>query len=1746
MLVGLVSLWLLLGCTSLGASLRAKRSVSPAWTGPATPSRMYAYTSPGRLPELRDTEGNPLPLRHTGVFAALRGHIAAVKVKQRFHNASEYPIEVIYTFPLPENSAVSDMRMTVGDRVIEAEIMRRQQARQTYQAARSEGHTAALLEQERPNVFTQSVANIAPGEDVDVEIRYLQTLTYDAGEYEFVFPMVVGPRFDPHGDSVPDAARISPPVVGQGVRTGHDIDIVVDAQAGPPIASWNAPTHEIDAQAVDGKLRVVLARRDELPNRDFVLRYRVTGPEPRATVLLGEPDAQQRGHYLMVVHPPHTDVDAEVGRREVIFVIDRSGSMNGPPLAMAKQTVRELLARLRPVDTFDVVGFASGTERLFGQPRPANATNLVAALKFVDGMVGGGGTMMDYAVRSSLSNQVAPGFNRYVLIMTDGFVSNEYEIFAGARDLVEEQAERGKVARVFGIGVGSSPNDLLIDGISRAGNGVSRHLGTREDPARVVNALMHDIDRPAMTKLTFPRLSPLRVEHYPAQIPDLFVSQPVVVMGRYHGQVGPTTVLHARRGHRSLRIQMDVHRIEGADDLLTTLWARAKVQELDARQWHGYDHRVAEQITQLGLQHRLVTEYTSFVAVDRTRVVSDGRPRQVVQPVDMPEDVDPAASGARQYQAELASMAALPTVEPQASAVAHASGSASTPGSTSSASSASSASAGASTLQHARQPASAEVEFTRVVKVQAPAVHSHSSTGSTVSAQEVRNIPVGSSTGRDFTQVVEIAPTATRDSAGISLAGTTGAESRYTVEGATINNPSFGTVGASVVQEFVEQIEVQEAGYDAEFGGASGGQVTARRISGSNVVRGVARFTFTPRLAVPRFILDTDNAVRTTETPDFVMQGVIAASGPLVKDRLFWSAGISTTGGRNSLVQSFHHRVDADGSGGYEDCPHENGAFDCAPGRSAITTDKFAEQRFRTGAVGAGYQLGLDWAINPRHLLRATVGGTPQFLRRSYRHAAFSPFDPMLTTDPLGGSTLVANGIINDHFGWDRSNALYSSLGYHGRIMDDRIELDATLAYSQYANQTAWRLDNPGLRDQPATQHRSHDGAELFDLLDRDGRLDLVPGAAAACNQSELPGTSCPVRLWMSGGLGQYGRDRSRRIEGRLATTHFFHAAGSHQLKYGLALEHLTRRTTSRYSGSNRADFYGRCANEGLSGDGGEWCFDPRTEQYLIANTERVDNHRYVVVDHEDPDQRTTFGYGRVRKEQGELSAIATPRGAGVRAPAYDERLSTQNYGLFLQDKWALMSNLHLSAGVRWELQDMRDIMGKRAVFIRDNVAPRLGVVYDWTDQGRSRLYASYGWFFTPLPVQLTSRVFGGLVDVRRTYRNGQCQGQQITIGGQTFARAQDGQPTEYCPDFAAGTSQLTEGAVVPRLRGQYSHQLQLGYDHEVIEDLIVGARWLHTDLRRAVEDVSTNGGQDYIIANPGVEVAREDIERQRQQCSELDGRLQALALDDPARAPLARDRQRCEALVDAFERVDRIFDAPRRSFDALTLEIRKRFARNWLLLASYTFSRLRGNYDGFVDPITGAINLGASVQYDTPELVRNSYGPLSFDTPHRLKLDGFYTFDLREVGRLTLGTSLRVSSGFPISLRGGHSFFAGAPVYVLPRGSGGRIQPNVRWNLSASYAYPLPGNLELEAGLRILNVTNSRAVMRVDEIYSFQTTRAVAGGTLDDLKHTKIQSTSDPRAFFQRTILARQGNYGVKTSFQTPLAASFDLQLRF
>ncbi len=640
-------------------------AIAPAQALASVGAPLAVYTDPGDLPYLRlatDPE-QQLPLEHTHVKAALTGFVAEVEVSQTYENPHAQPIEAVYTFPLPENSAVNHMRMVIGTRVINAQIEERKKARRIYQRAKQQGHTAALLEQERPNVFTQSVANIEPGKKIDVVIRYVQDLSYDAGQYEFVFPMVVGPRFMPGGkragpqsgsgthadtEAVPDASRISPPYVGRGQRSGHDISLELVADASLAVSDFSVPTHEVVARKpADGTLRLSLAEKDSLPNRDFVLRYRVAGAEPKATLFTSE--AGKRGRFFsLVIHPPALDVDGLVGRRELIFVVDVSGSMSGTPLGMCRSAMREAIRGLRPVDTFNILTFAGGTQAAFARPRPANSANIRRALGVVDSMRAGGGTYMADAVKAALSTEVAPGRHRYVFFMTDGYVGNEKEIIVASDRFVSALRARGQRARVFGFGVGSSVNRHLIDGLSKAGQGIAVYASAREDPARAVNRFYHYIDRAVLTDLSVDWAGLGVSELYPAAIPDLFASHPVIVHGRFGGAPSSAVSVRARAGERSLHIpvavrparaQGDAYKVQGA------LWARAKVDGLEELLWDGHSPAVQRDITRLGLDFDMVTRFTSFVAVDRSRRVGTGDPTTVVQPVEAPEGVDVEMAG---------------------------------------------------------------------------------------------------------------------------------------------------------------------------------------------------------------------------------------------------------------------------------------------------------------------------------------------------------------------------------------------------------------------------------------------------------------------------------------------------------------------------------------------------------------------------------------------------------------------------------------------------------------------------------------------------------------------------------------------------------------------------------------------------------------------------------------------------------------------------------------------------------------------------------------------------------------------------------------------------------------------------------------------------------------------------------------------------------------------------------------------
>ncbi|KIG19347.1 Oar protein [Enhygromyxa salina] len=965
----------------------------------------------------------------------------------------------------------------------------------------------------------------------------------------------------------------------------------------------------------------------------------------------------------------------------------------------------------------------------------------------------------------------------------------------------------------------------------------------------------------------------------------------------------------------------------------------------------------------------------------------------------------------------------------------------------------------------------------------------------------------------NLSRLAMIVPLTALGVTGPTLSGMSLAESRTTLEGFDISNPAFGSASLHLPMRVLESITVWDASYHADQGWASGGQIAQRRFTGYNRFRGEAGLRIRPRFAQPRLLFPSDDALRVTEIDSLRTQLYANVAGPIAYDRLFYSVGVSATRTLSALTQSFHAA-----------CSPGDAADECVAGDPGRATKKFAEQTFPTGSLELAYLAGLDWHILRRHHLALTAAGGASFVRTSYRRP-YSPEPNAFGTnpgiDPLGGGSRNATGVVNDHLGTTLRHQTVAILGYEGELLNGDLDVDATLGYAQFVHEDAWRLDNPRLRDIPATQYTSASGRELSEFLDRDGATALVPGVEAACNDGR-PGVACPIHTWVSGGLGEYDRDVARRLGARLALTGSIDSRRSHRLSGGVEFEWSQRHGEYRYSGSNDPD-YDTCGPGQLGG--GEYCYDPAADRYSFDDGPRVNNNRFVLVNADNPALRETRGFGTARHEQGDLRALVDAEGHGVRVEGYDERVSSLHYGLFLSDNWRLTPDLTVEAGLRWEIQDLRDIYGQSQILLVDGVAPRVGVVYDWTQSGRSRLYANYGRYDQPLPLQLASRMFGGLVSVGRQYRASDCGGA-------------DEPPSEYCVDAGGFTTGANEPAIVPRLRSQFNHRLALGYDHEIVDDLVLGVRWEHTDLGRAIEDVSTNGGLDFVLANPGVAVRDEDIEAQRGRCEQLEAELDARKLGAAPHGAAARELRHCEFLVDAYEHVGSSFDKPTRRYDALTVQLDKRIEDNWTLRVNYTLSRLVGNYDGFVDPINGSIDLGASAQYDTPEQVRNSTGPLARDVPHRLRIDGAYLLDLKRSGLLLLGSGLRVRSGAPVSVRAG-------PTYLLPRGAGGRVEPTANWNLFFGYSYPLPRDVTIEVNVSVLNVTNASATLRVNENYTYDRVRPVAGGGIDELAHAKVAG-SDRKAFFGREIIAPSRDVGATIQLQQPVTAEFELVFRF
>jgi Ca-activated chloride channel homolog len=571
------------------------------------------------------------PLRHTSVKADISGMVARVNVTQEFHNALAEKIEAVYTFPLPHEAAVDMMTMIVGGRKIAGTIRKREDAQALYKTARDAGQVASLLEQHRPNVFTQSVANIEPGVDIHIEISYVETLRFEAGQFEF--QLVVAPRYQPITDG--SGRTIEPPLTPPGTRAGHDISVDVTLDAGLPIGNLASPTHEIDMQWNSGSRATVrLKDQQSIPNKDFILRYQ-TGGEHIQDALLAHHDPGG-DYFLLLLQPPAKIGAADATPKELVFVLDTSGSMMGFPIEKAKEAMLLALDGLYPNDTFNLITFSGDTEILFPQALPATRENVAMAKMFLQSRSGHGGTEMMKAIRAALEPAAGSGRVRVVCFMTDGEVGNDMEILA--------EVQKHPASRVFAFGIGSSVNRFLLDGMALMGRGEVEYVGLKNDGSAAARRFWQRVRDPLLTDVEIDWGGLPVTDVYPKRIPDLFGAKPVIVTGRYTGPLHGRIQLRAKAGMFPVtrEIAVDLGGTGARHDALASLWARQRIADLMSQDYGGYHHGamrpdLREQITETAMQHGIASQFTSFIAVEERIVTVGGKARKVEVPAELPE-----------------------------------------------------------------------------------------------------------------------------------------------------------------------------------------------------------------------------------------------------------------------------------------------------------------------------------------------------------------------------------------------------------------------------------------------------------------------------------------------------------------------------------------------------------------------------------------------------------------------------------------------------------------------------------------------------------------------------------------------------------------------------------------------------------------------------------------------------------------------------------------------------------------------------------------------------------------------------------------------------------------------------------------------------------------------------------------------------------------------------------------------------
>jgi hypothetical protein len=985
--------------------------------------------------------------------------------------------------------------------------------------------------------------------------------------------------------------------------------------------------------------------------------------------------------------------------------------------------------------------------------------------------------------------------------------------------------------------------------------------------------------------------------------------------------------------------------------------------------------------------------------------------------------------------------------------------------------------------------------------------------GITLDKEYTKNIPVP---GRTFDAALGAAAGSQNDGVGVSFSGSSSLENQYVVDGVNTTGLGYGTVGSSVLNEFIEEIEVITGGYGAEFGRATGGVVNVVTKSGTNDLKGSVFGSIEPGALVAQTIRTPRQATAINVKADvgYIADFGFELGGPIVKDKVWFYVGAAPQFNRIDVTRSVTRDTDCRivlPGKKLSDCKLGNAAMggyaDDSPDRDPVTgffvTD-LVEERVLPERSSTYQLLGkVNFAITPEHQGQVSVTAQPG-------KSQTAPLYGLPESSVFKQSGLTTN----------------ASAKWTSKFNDNKTEVEGVLGWYRSTNNSG--LADPAQDSKPFQRlvygtlgNWSGFGAETdkvktdcHDSIGADG-TDPYPGSVTNCPDTAGFG-------YLIGGTGSIDHNIEQRISGRISLTQRAKFKGSHEIKGGIDTEQNLLTKTRLFSGGAAITNY----------------LD-RSQVYV---------YRWVQLkpqDSTDPrfdNMCANDGSGSAGMAGGKTQYSCDYLPGQRDYPGTNVEGNTLNWSAYLRDSYQPMPNMTLNLGLRYEEQRMRyakglrnttdaltgEALGTNAMTLKGMFAPRLGALYDWTKEGRSKIYGHWGRFYENVPMDINDRSFGGEVSYRQVFGSAACGGMvDPNIGGR------DG--TGCLTTTQGATSDRLFGAsgvlVAPGIKAQYMDEVILGVEYELMDDFKLGISFQNRKLGRVIEDVSTDGANTYIISNPG-EINESDLAGLEKRIAQT---------DDPA------EKQRLTTQRDLFRGI-KIFDKPKRDYNALQFTITRRFAKSLYLQGSYTYSRITGNYPGLVSYDNGQIDPNISSQYDLIELLSNRNGPLPQDRPHYIKLDGYYTFDLKKAGKIIVGARIRALSGIPRNVLGGHYLYGPDESFILPRGQIGRTSFDHGIDIHVSYARDLKKGMNLELYGDIFNLYNRQGEARTDDTYgSFQyannNINPIVGGTYEDLIWARSISDNGSE---QNTPLIRNKNFGNTIQRYPAAYLRFGLRLTF